>query len=184
MRIVSGKYRGRTIKAPGNLPTRPTTDMAKEALFNILNNHVYFDQIKVLDLFCGTGNISFEFYSRGSHRVVSVDDHYACINFVKKTSEELQAKGVIEAIKSDAIKFIKRSREKYDVIFADPPYAFEKYDDLIQSIFENDILEENGLVVVEHDSKHDFENSPFYFNHRKYGTVNFSFFSAKPSQDS
>ena len=120
MRIVSGKYKSRRINAPKNLPTRPTTDIAKEALFNVLNNNYYFEDISVLDLFAGIGSISLEFASRGTEHIISVDNHYACVKFIEATAKDLDAE--ITVIKSDAFKFIEKSSLKVDVIFADPPY--------------------------------------------------------------
>ena len=129
MRIVSGKYKGKRIEAPKNLPVRPTTDMAKEALFNILNNRYYFDEISVLDLYAGIGSISFEFASRGCTDVTSVDRHQGCVKFLEKTSQALDAE--LRCLKSDALDYLKKTGNKYDVIFADPPY------DLDQSEFES-----------------------------------------------
>ena len=123
MRIISGTYKGRKIIAPAKLPVRPTTDMAKEALFNILNNQYYFDDISVLDLFSGTGNISYEFASRGTEDITAVDDHYACIKFINDTAELFEMP--IKTIKSDVFKFLENFGQQYSIIFADPPYDFE-----------------------------------------------------------
>ena len=120
MRIISGKHKGRRITAPKNLPVRPTTDMSKESLFNILNNHFNFNGLKVLDLFSGTGNISYEFASRGAGPITSVDGDMGCVNFIKKTATELDLD--ISAIKSDVFSFLERNKTTYDIIFADPPY--------------------------------------------------------------
>ena len=120
MRIVSGRLKGRRLKAPKQLPVRPTTDMAKEALFNILNNQYYFDELSVLDLFAGTGNISYEFASRGTAEITAVDNHYGCINFIKTTSQELDIG--VNALKSDVFSFLNATTKSYDIVFADPPY--------------------------------------------------------------
>ena len=124
MRIISGLYKGRKIVAPKNLPVRPTTDMSKEALFNILNNQYYFDDISVLDLFSGTGNISYEFASRGTENITAVDSHYDCIKFISQTAESFEM--LLQTIKSDVFKFLETNKNKYDIIFAAPPYDFDK----------------------------------------------------------
>lgn len=177
MRIVSGKHRGRRIIAPGNLPVRPTTDMAKEALFNILNNAYYFDQISVLDLFAGIGSISLEFSSRGCSTIVSVDSNQGCVNFLKKTNEELQED--IQIVKSDAFLFLERSNQKFDVIFADPPYdmEIEKFQKLVNLIFEKGLLNQDGKLIIEHGQQTDLSDHPNFDQKRKYGSNIFSFFS-------
>jgi len=148
VRIISGKYKGRRISPPRNLPVRPTTDMSKEALFNVLNNHFNFEGLKVLDLFSGTGNISYEFASRGSNNITSVDGDFGCVKFIKQTATEYDFN--IAAIKSDVLKFIEKSKAKYDIIFADPPYAFEQktFESIVLSIFENNLLEEDGMMII------------------------------------
>src|SRR5690606_13437507 len=120
MRIISGKHKGKRLTAPAKLPVRPTTDYAKEALFNILNNQYYFDQISVLDLFAGTGNISFEFASRGAKQITAVDAHYGCIRYISKIKEELEYP--ISPVKSDVFSYLEKSLITADIIFADPPY--------------------------------------------------------------
>ena len=124
MRIISGQYKGRRISPPKNLPVRPTTDMSKEALFNVLNNYFDFEGLKILDLFSGTGNISYEFASRGSQNITSVDADFGCIKFIKQTATEFDFN--IAAIKSDIFAFIEKCQSSYDIIFADPPYALEQ----------------------------------------------------------
>ena len=120
MRIISGKYKGRRLNAPKKLPIRPTTDMAKESLFNILNNLYYFDEISVLDLFAGSGNISYEFASRGVEAITAVDAHFNCVKFISNTAEQLDMP--IHTVKSDVYAFLKSNASRYTVIFADPPY--------------------------------------------------------------
>jgi len=179
MRIVSGKHKGRRITAPGNLPVRPTTDMAKEALFNILNNDYYFDQVRVLDLFSGIGSISLEFASRGSSHIVSVDSHHGCVNFLEKINSELQ--GDIQTVKSDAFLFLERSNEKFDIIFADPPYDMEidKFQKLVNLIFERGLLDADGKLIIEHGQQTSLSEHPNFDQLRKYGSNLFSFFSLK-----
>ena len=124
MRIISGQYKGKRLQAPKKLPVRPTTDMAKEALFNILNNEYTFSRISVLDLFAGTGNISYEFASRGTQQITAIDAHYACVSFIKSTAKTLDFN--IETIKSDVFSYLEKVKRSTDIIFADPPYDFEK----------------------------------------------------------
>ena len=175
MRIISGSHKSKRITAPKNLPVRPTTDMAKEGLFNILNNHYYFDEIKVLDLFTGTGNISYEFASRGTEHIVSIDKNFRCIRFIENTIQELG----FEAIKphqSDVTDFLEKHTQCYDVIFADPPYHSEDIDQLIELVFEKNLLAERGMLIIEHPKEEDYSAQANFTKKRKYGNVNFSFF--------
>ena len=176
MRIISGKYKGRRINAPKKLPVRPTTDMAKEALFNILNNQYYFDDIKVLDLFAGTGNISYEFASRGTNNITSVDADYGCIKFINDTAEAF--KMPINTVKSDAYKFLESTNGKFDIIFADPPYNFilEDFSKIPQLVFESELLESDGLLIVEHSKHTDLSQLSNFSYSKSYGGNMFSFF--------
>lgn len=176
MRIISGQFKGRRITAPKKLPVRPTTDMAKEALFNILNNHYYFDDISVLDLFAGTGSISYEFASRGTITITAVDEDLGCIKFINKTAEEFEMK--ILAIKSDVYKFLETTKIKSSVIFADPPYAFtfDQFSKIPELIFKNKLLEDDGVLIVEHAKQTDLSGLPNYSYCKNYGGSVFSFF--------
>lgn len=176
MRIISGQYKGRRISAPKKLPVRPTTDMAKESLFNILNNHYYFDDISVLDLFAGTGNISYEFASRGTEQITAVDENYGCIKFINETSEEFEMP--ITTIKSDVFKFLERAKQKFTVIFADPPYDFpvEEFTKIPELVFQNQLLSDDGLLIVEHSKHTDLSNLENYSHSKSYGGNCFSFF--------
>ena len=175
MRIISGYHKGRTIRAPKNLPVRPTTDMAKEGLFNILNNLVDFDDLNVLDLFCGTGNISFEFASRGAESITCVDASSKCAGFVKSTFAELKFEsGTV--IKADALRFTETAKTKWNLIFADPPYDYGDYSSLVESILTNNLLAEEGILIVEHPAEIDLSAFPAHTQTRKYGRVHFSFF--------
>jgi 16S rRNA (guanine(966)-N(2))-methyltransferase RsmD len=176
MRIISGKYKGKRLTAPKKLPVRPTTDMAKEALFNILNNQYYFEDVAVLDLFSGTGNISFEFASRGSNNITAVDAHSGCVQYISKISKELSFD--ISIIKSDVFKFLERTKGKYDIIFADPPYNFElaQFSKIPELVFRNELLHEGGLLIVEHAEQTDLSELPNFTEKRKYGSSVFSFF--------
>ena len=149
MRIISGKYKGRRIFPPKNLPVRPTTDMSKEALFNVLNNHFSFDSLKVLDLFSGTGNISFEFASRGSAPITAVDGDFGCVKFIKQVASEYDFD--IAATKSDVFKFLENCKTSYDIIFADPPYGLDQasFEKIALTIFERDLLNEEGMMIIE-----------------------------------
>jgi len=176
MRIISGKFKGRTIHVPKNLPVRPTTDMAKEGLFNILYNRLDFEELNILDLFCGTGNISYEFQSRGAQRTTSVDANFKCISFVKKTMDELKIDNS-EVMKSDVFRFVANATRKWNLIFADPPYALKNYQELTESILSSGILENDGLLIMEHPTEVDLSSVPSYYETRKYGRVHFSFFN-------
>lgn len=183
MRIISGKYKGRRISPPKNLPVRPTTDMSKEALFNILNNHFNFSELKVLDLFAGTGNISYEFASRGCEPITSVDGDMGCVNFIKKTAQEFDFD--ITAIKSDVFKFLEKSKASYDIIFADPPYGIEQkdFEKIIQLVFENELLEEDGMMVIEHSKHTKLEHMENFSFDRNYGGSVFSFFEFESNEE-
>lgn len=176
MRIISGTYKGRRITAPKQLPVRPTTDMAKESLFNILNNHYYFDEIAVLDLFTGTGNISYEFGSRGCTNITAVDSDHGCVKFITKTAEEFELP--IETIKADVYKFLKTCQQRFDIIFADPPYDFTdaQFADIANLVFENNLLEANGMLIIEHSKHTILTTLPNFSFSKHYGGNTFSFF--------
>ncbi|MCS5663074.1 MAG: RsmD family RNA methyltransferase [Flavobacteriales bacterium] len=175
MRIVSGTHKSKRITAPKNLPVRPTTDMAKESLFNILNNNYYFDEIRVLDLFSGTGNISYEFASRGTEQILSVDQNFHCIRFIQQTAKELGF-DTISTIKADVFEFLEKHSQEHDIIFADAPYELEGLDKIVETIFAKNILSKDGVLILEHAKEQDFSELPFFANKRRYGNVNFSFF--------
>jgi 16S rRNA (guanine(966)-N(2))-methyltransferase RsmD len=176
MRIISGTHKGKRLTAPKKLPVRPTTDMSKEALFNILNNNFQFSQLSVLDLFSGTGNIAYEFASRGSQKVTAVDANFDCVKFIKKISQELDLN--ITTIKSDVFKFLEKAYVKADIIFADPPYEFEKekFLQIPQLVFEKNLLNPNGQLIIEHSKHTDLSDLPHFIEGRRYGGSVFSFF--------
>ncbi|WP_276165946.1 RsmD family RNA methyltransferase [Zobellia alginiliquefaciens] len=182
MRIISGIHKGKRITAPRKLPVRPTTDMAKEALFNILNNRYYFDELVVLDLFAGTGNISYEFASRGTQQISAIDADYGCVKFITETSEALEM-GIV-AFKSDVFTHLEKSREKATIVFADPPYDLpvESFEKIPEMVFKNGLLHNNGAVIIEHASHMDLSHIDNFSEKRKYGSSVFSFFEA-PNQD-
>lgn len=178
MRIITGKYRGRKIIAPSRLPVRPTTDQAKEALFNIIGNNFYFEEINVLDLFAGTGNISYEFCSRGVRSVCSVDVNNQCVAFIKKTAETLKMDN-FEVVRSDVFRFLKVHDGIYNIIFADPPYNLEGIESLPSLVFNKGILKKEGWLIIEHSKSINFSGAEFLLEERRYGKVNFSIFCYK-----
>lgn len=181
MRIISGSLKGRRINPPGNLPVRPTTDVAKEAIFNSLYSRIDFEDRNVLDLFSGTGNISLEFASRGAATVTAVDSNPNCIQFLSKVSKELQLEN-IRSIRMDALKFLFKASGKYDIIFADPPYDFDRYDKIPQLVFEKQLLEPEGYLIIEHSSDTSYQEHEKLIDRRKYGKVNFSIFQQKQGE--
>lgn len=183
MRIISGKYKGRRIIAPKNLPVRPTTDMAKEALFNILNNHFNFSDLKVLDLFSGTGNISYEFASRGAEPIISVDGDFGCVNFIRKTAKEFDMD--ITPIKSDVFKFLEKANAEYDIIFADPPYGMEQkeFETIVDLVFQNNLLSHDGMMILEHSKFTKLEEKEHFSFSKNYGGSVFSFFEFEQEED-
>ena len=175
MRIIRGKYKGRHIPTPTNFKARPTTDFAKEGLFNILEN-VYIDfdaSPTALDLFAGTGSIGLELASRGCGKVVSVEKDFKHWQFLARVQKELQAKEWLP-LKGDAFKYLQACKEHYDIIFADPPYALENLTSIPDAALP--LLKDDGLLVVEHGNRDDFSSHPRFIEHRHYGSVNFSFF--------
>lgn len=179
MRIVSGKYKGKRFDVPHTFKARPTTDFAKEGLFNILANvFVDFDeQPTALDLFCGTGSISLEFLSRGCGSVTSIEKDFKHHQFLLKVARELNDRNW-HPLHADVFKYLKGHKGQYDIIFADPPYALENLADIPELIFppEQSLLKEDGLFILEHGKDYNFENHPHFVDHRNYGSVNFSFF--------
>jgi 16S rRNA (guanine966-N2)-methyltransferase len=175
MRIIGGSLKGLRLNPPKNLPVRPTTDLAKEALFNILQNQIEFDNIRVLDLFCGTGNISYEFASRGASQVISVDRSIHCLNYIKDTARQ-HGLAQIKTFKADIFKYLELETEQYDLIFADPPYDLNQIPEIPKIIFGKNLLTSDGLLIVEHQSMQNLSNHPAFNEQRKYGHSSFSFF--------
>lgn len=178
MRIVSGNLKGIRFKAPKGFPSRPTTDFAKEALFNILANNYFFDEIAVLDLFSGTGSISYEFASRGVKQVTAIDKNYKCVSFIQKKIKELKLEH-LRVLKSDAIQFLNKNEETFDLIFADPPFSLAIHEEIVNLIFEKDLLIEEGVLIIEHGRETNLKSIPQYIETKNYGGVQFSFFKKK-----
>jgi 16S rRNA (guanine966-N2)-methyltransferase len=175
MRIIGGILKGLRLNPPKNLPVRPTTDLAKEALFNILLNQIEFEDIKVLDLFSGTGNISLEFASRGASLVMSIDRSIQCIHYQKDTARQHKLEQ-IKTFKADVFKYLQLETDQYDLIFADPPYDLNQIPEIPKIIFDKNLLKPGGLLIVEHQSLQNLSNHPAFVEQRKYGHSSFSFF--------
>lgn len=176
MRIISGEHGRRRINPPASMPhTRPTTDIAKEGLFNIIANNLDIEELKTLDLFGGTGSISYELASRGAKDLTVVEKDSKMYEFIKKTAVELKLEN-FKVLKVDVFKFIEQCTDKYDFIFAGPPYALGNIDDLPRLIFDRQLLNNKGWFVLEHTPRNDYKKFPFYTTERNYGTTVFSIF--------
>jgi 16S rRNA (guanine(966)-N(2))-methyltransferase RsmD len=175
VRIVSGKYKGRLIRPPKKINARPTTDFAKENLFNILETRIDFEDKKVLDLFSGTGNISYEFISRGAQSVLAIEKDFNHSRFIKQTASQMEMTNLMVK-KGEVFKFLERCREQFDIIFADPPYQLKAINTLPDIIFSNKLLTKEGFFILEHSKHTDFSTHPNFYENRNYGNVNFSFF--------
>ena len=175
MRIIRGKYGRRRFDVPRNITARPTTDFARENIFNVLENMRDFEGADALDLFAGTGAVSFEFLSRGCRSVTCVENAHTQVNFIRSVREKLHDDN-LTVVKGDVFKYLQTCRRKFDFIFADPPYALESLPTLPDLIFEKQLLRPEGLFVLEHGKDHDFSLHPHFDSHRSYGSVNFTFF--------
>ena len=176
MRIIGGEHGRRRINPPANMPhTRPTTDIAKEGLFNVISNNLDIEELKTLDLFGGTGSISYELASRGAQDLTIIEKDPKMYEFIKKTAGELKLEN-FKVIKLDVFKFIEQCADKFDFIFAGPPYALGNIDDLPKLIFEKQLLNPKGWFVLEHTPRNDYKKFPFYATERNYGTTIFSIF--------
>lgn len=175
MRIIGGKYRGKVLKVPYTFKARPTTDFAKEGLFNILNNTFNFENIDVLDLFAGTGGVSYEFLSRDAKSLVAVESNFTHCNFIGRQFEEMgfeQAK----IIKSDVFRYLKTCKKKFDVIFADPPYDLLNIHEIYDEVMKQELLSDTSLLIIEHSNKTNFSKHKYFVEMKKYGSVHFSIF--------
>jgi 16S rRNA (guanine(966)-N(2))-methyltransferase RsmD len=179
MRIIGGDLGGRRINPPAKMPqTRPTTDIAKEGLFNILESNCKIEGMKTLDLFGGTGCISFELASRGATDLSVVEKNYLMEGFIRKTADELGLSG-LQTFRSDVFRFLKTNTDKYDFIFAGPPYALDSIDQIPELIVKGNLLKKNGWFVLEHTPRNHYENYPLFATERNYGTTFFSIFINK-----
>lgn len=178
MRIITGKYKGRHFEIPRTFKARPTTDFAKENIFNVLNGYIDFEDATALDLFSGTGSITLELLSRGCSQVISVEldrDHH---RFIQECVRKLSTDGCIP-IRGDVFRFLKSCKQQFDFIFADPPYALKELPQIPDIIMERNLLKPDGIFVFEHGKDYDFSERPGFVEHRSYGSVNFSLFKAK-----
>ena len=184
MRVISGIYKRRRFDVPHSFKARPTTDFAKENLFNVLcNNYIDFeDGVTALDLFAGTGSISIELVSRGCDRVISIEKDPQHLTFISQIMREVKTDKCFP-MRADVFKYIERCNEQFDFIFADPPYALKGLETIPSLIFEKGLLKEDGLLVLEHGKDNHFEDNPNFIERRVYGSVNFSFFKAKVQTD-
>ncbi len=176
MRIIGGEHGRRRISPPANMPhTRPTTDVAKEGLFNVISNNLDIEELKTLDLFGGTGSISYELASRGASDLTIIEKDPKMYEFIKKTAGELKLQN-FKVLKLDVFKFIDQCTDKFDFIFAGPPYALGNIDDLPKLVFEKQLLNSKGWLVLEHTPRNDYKKFPHYATERNYGTTIFSIF--------
>lgn len=175
MRIIRGKYGRRRFDVPTNITARPTTDFARENIFNVLDNYVDYDDLTALDLFAGTGAVSFEFLSRGCRQVTSVEKAATQQRFIARVVSELGAEGH-QLVRGDALRFIASATTPYDIIFADPPYDMEGFGDIPAKVLASPLVKPGTVFVMEHSRKYDFSHLPGFVEHRAYGSVNFSIF--------
>ena len=175
MRIITGQYKGRHFDIPRTFKARPTTDFAKENIFNVLQGYIDFEDATALDLFAGTGSISLELVSRGCKQVVSVEADRDHANFIRQCFKKLNEDRDI-LVRGDVFRFLKSCHQKFDFIFADPPYALEDLAKIPDLVLNGELLNEDGIFVFEHGMNHDFSAHPRFLEHRSYGSVNFSLF--------
>lgn len=176
MRIIRGKLKTKRVTVPKSFPSRPTTDFAKEGLFNMLENRMDFSNLRILDLCAGTGNISFEFISREAGTVTAVDSNFNCVRHIRNLAKSFEIEKEIAVVQSDIIKLLGSTEAKYDIIFTDPPYEFPKYDEIVNLVFERDLLNEEGVLIIEHGKRTDLSVLPHFELARTYGNIVFSFF--------
>ncbi len=177
MRIISGQFGGRRFHPPSGIPARPTTDIAKGGLFNTLENMMDIEGIKTLDIFGGTGSISYELASRGAADLTLIEKDNVTINFIKKTVRDLGIEEQVQIIRGDVFRFLRQCTEQYDFIFAGPPYALKEIDDIPIIIFEKQLLKSGGIFVLEHTPRNDYQQDPHFTKMKNYGTTVFSYFT-------
>lgn len=176
MRIISGEFKGKIIKAPASLPVRPTTDFGKTALFSMIASRFDFTDIKILDLYSGTGNLTYEFLSRGTNDITCIDISSDCIKFIRNTCDALKYPNDVKTIRTDALRFLESTSETFDIIVADPPYATTPAAELSKIIFDRKLLREDGIFFLEHPENISTKQLPGYSETRKYGKVHFTLF--------
>jgi len=177
MRIISGTLKGRRFSPPKNFRARPTTDTAREALFNVLSHSLEIEELKVLDLFSGTGAISYEFASRGSREVVSIEKDANHQKYIKKTVEEFDLTSAINSHRADVFKYLKHApKGHFNLVFADPPFDLPEFEKVHETVLQSDVIAEGGVFILEHGPKQDYSTHPNFQSLRKYGKVNFTFF--------
>ena len=184
MRIIGGKLRGKSVLPPAGYKARPTTDFAKEGLFNTLDNEFFFDDLAVLDLFGGTGSISFEFASRGAGEVIAVEMNPANVNFIKKTATALGVDKVVRVLHQNVFDFLEICSRRFDIVFADPPYALEGLDTLPDRVLSKGLVHAGGYFILEHPAEYNFAAHPSFVKEKTYGNVHFSYFSPVPEEES
>lgn len=182
MRIISGNWKGHPLNPPKDLELRPTKDSSKESLFNVIWNYYDFEDIKVLDLFAGTGNISLEFASREARQVVAIEQNPKAVQFITEMAEKLEF-FQLQALSMNVWDYLHTTNETFDLIFADPPYELEQKNELLNKIFERRLLNEKGMMVLEHFKQVDFDDHPNFLKKRKYGKTAFSFFGYPENQN-
>lgn len=176
MRIIRGRFKTRKYPVPKQFPSRPTTDFAKEGLFNVLEHQFTLFDLSILDLCAGTGSISFEFLSREAGFVTSVDKHHRCVGHLKSMARTFECQDEIEILRSDILKFLEKTEEQYDIIFADPPYAYKEHRKIAEIVFERELLHPGGMLIIEHGKETSLEDITQFDFLRTYGGVHFSFF--------
>ncbi|MBL4862857.1 MAG: RsmD family RNA methyltransferase [Crocinitomicaceae bacterium] len=183
MRIIRGKFKSRWHAVPKGFPSRPTTDFAKEGLFNILEHNYGLHDLNILDLCAGTGNISIEFISRESGKVIAVDKNYNCVKFIKSMVNKYDCADDIVVIKAEILKYLTQSTQQFDIIFADPPYAYEHHKSIAELVFERNLLTPNGVLIIEHGKETNLEDITHFSFSRIYGKVHFSFFEIENNNE-
>jgi 16S rRNA (guanine966-N2)-methyltransferase len=181
VRVISGKFKSRRFSVPKGFPSRPTTDFAKEGLFNLLENRLDFDGLEVVDLFAGTGNIGIEFLSRGVEKVTSVDSNFKCVKHIFALSKQLNVEQSLSVLKADCLHFVSSSKGPFDIVFADPPYEYKFHLDLYRSIQKHHLAKPTGLIIIEHGRQTSFSGLEGFLFQKNYGNVYFSFL--KPSSE-
>ncbi len=183
MRIIRGKYKTRKYGIPKKFPSRPTTDFAKEGLFNVLEHRIFLDDLTILDLCAGTGSISIEFLSREAGSVVAVDQNYNCVRHIQAMAERFECTDDLLVYKQEQLRFLEKTTQKFDLIFSDPPYDYSHHERIIELVFERELLEEDGLLIIEHGKQTNLSDITHFDFERIYGNVHFSFFQIKQEDE-